>query len=118
MSCFILALSISHSDTRIAGCAAFGSLEIQKHINRALAGIRLQPVADVFVVQRQLPENLFLVGLEFCQEFLELSFVEDVTGGKRPGRVELSLSGRRNSSEDHFAEVILRALLNAHRIEN
>jgi len=43
------------------------SLEIQKHIHRALARIRLQPMADVFVVHRQLTEDLFLVGLQFCQ---------------------------------------------------
>ena len=37
---------------------------------------------DVLVVHRQLTENLFLVRLQLCQEFLELCFVEDFTGSE------------------------------------
>ncbi len=65
------------------------SLEIQKHVHRALARIGLQPMADVLVVHRQLAEDLFLAGLQLCQELLELGFVEDFAGGERPGGVKL-----------------------------
>src|SRR6266446_1646649 len=75
-------------------------------------------MADVLVVHRQLAEDLFLAGLQLCQELLELGFVEDFAGGERPGGVKLSFSSWGNSSEDHFAEVILRPLLDAHRIGN
>src|SRR6266478_337002 len=125
MSSFISVPSISQSATRIADqielhleSAHLESLEIQKHINRALARIRLQPMADIFVVQRQLAENLFLAGLQFGEELFELCFVEDITGSDRPGGAQLSFASRRNSSEDHFAEMILRAFLNTHRIGN
>ncbi len=94
------------------------SLEIKKHINRVLARIRLQPMADVFVVHRQHTEDLFLVRLQLCQEFLELHFVEDFPGSERPCIKQPPLGGGGNSSEDHFAEVELRPLLNAHRIGN
>src|SRR6266478_2162359 len=109
MSC-ISVPSISQSATRVALARHLESLKIQKHVDRALACIRLQPMTDVFIVQRQFAENLFLVSLQLCQELFELCFVEDVTGGNRPGGMQLSLGSRRNPSEDHLAEAVLGAL--------
>src|SRR5437660_12247055 len=117
MSSFIPVLSITQSAADIAPPQQ-ESLKIQKHINRIVARIRLQPMPDVLVVHRQLTENLFLVRLQLCQEFLELCFVEDFTGSERPCVLQFSLGGERNSREDHFAEVKLRPFLNAPRIGN
>src|SRR5467141_5250731 len=75
-------------------------------------------MADVFVVQRQLTEHLFLAGLQFGEKLFEFCFVEDITGSNRPGGAQFSLGSKRNSSENHFAEMILPAFLNAHRIGN
>src|SRR5260370_7396683 len=125
MSSFISVPSISQSATRIADqiephleSPYLESFESQQEMNRGLGRIRLQPMADIFVVQRQLAENLFLAGLQFGEELFELCFVEDITGSDRPGGAQLSFASRRNSSEDHFAEMILRAFLNTHRIAN
>src|SRR5260370_256489 len=125
MSSFISVPSISQSATRIADqiephleSPYLESFEIRQQINRALARIRLQPMADIFVVQGQLAENLFLAGLQFGEELFELCYVEDITGSDRTGGAQLSFASRRNSSEDHFAEMILRAFLNTHRIGN
>jgi len=86
------------------------SLEIQKHINGILARIRLKPMSNVFVVHRQLTEDLLLVRLQLCQKVLELYFVEDFTGSEGPCILQLSLGSRGNSREDHFAKVELRPL--------
>src|SRR6202521_1762579 len=75
-------------------------------------------MANVFVVHRQLTEDLLLVRLQLGQKILELYFVEDFTSSEGPCMLELSLGSRGNSREDHFAEVELRPLLNAHRIGN
>src|SRR5260370_41396488 len=110
MSSFISVPSISQSATRIADqiephleSPYLESFEIQQHINRALACIGLQPMADVVVVQGQFTENLFLAGLQFGEELFELCFVEDITGSDRPCGAQLSFGSRRNSSEDHFS---------------
>src|ERR1700719_370803 len=118
MSSFISRLSISQSAACIADSQRKKSLEIQKHINRVLVRIRLQPMPDVFVVHRQLAEDLLPVRLQLCQKILELCFVENCTGSKRPCVLQFSLGSRGNSREDDFAEVELRPLLNAHRIGN
>src|SRR5260370_15047856 len=106
MSSFISVPSISQSATRIADqiephleSPYLESFEIQQHINRALARIRLQPMADIFVVQRQLAENLFLAGLRFGAELFALCFVEDITCSDRPGAAHLSFSSTSNSTE-------------------
>src|ERR1700674_2880105 len=75
-------------------------------------------MANVFVVHRQLTEDLLLVRLQLGQKILELYFVEDFTGSEGPCILQLSLGSRGNSSEDHFAKVELRPLLDAHRIGN
>ena len=61
------------------------SLEIQEHIDRAFPRIHLQPVSDRFVVYGQFAEDLFLMGLQFCQDFLVFRFVEDIPRRDRPG---------------------------------
>src|SRR6266436_1136124 len=94
------------------------SLEIQKNIHGALACVCLQPMADVIVMHRQFAEDLLLMPLQFCQQFLELCLVENITGGDRPRGMQLSLGGRRNPSKNHFAEAILRAFLDGHGIGN
>src|SRR5437016_12588973 len=73
---------------------------------------------DVRVVHRQPTKDLLLVRLQLCQKILELYMVEDFTGSEGPCVLQFSLSGGRNSREDHFAEVKLRPFLNAHRIGN
>src|SRR5260370_29671949 len=112
MSSFISVPSISQSATRIADqiephleSPYLESFEIQQHINRALARIRLQPMADIFVVQRQLAENLFLAGLQFGEELFELCFVEDITRSDPPSGPHLSFPSRRNSREEHFSRM-------------
>src|SRR5438552_15653313 len=59
------------------------SLEIQKHVNRAVGRICLQPMADVIVMHRQFSKDLFLARLQLAEEFLELGFVEEFTGAER-----------------------------------
>src|SRR5437879_12708022 len=79
------------------------SLEIQKHIHGALGCICLQPVANVIVVHRQFAEDLLLMCLEFCQKFLELCLVENISCRDRPCAASLSIGRGGNSSEKHVA---------------
>src|SRR5260370_39648979 len=104
MSSFISVPSISQSATRIADqiephleSPYLESFEIQQHINRALARIRLQPMADIFVVQRQLAENLFLAGFAFGGGIFEFCFGAEIICNDRVRVPRLLVAQRSNS---------------------
>lgn len=90
--------------------------EIEEDVHCAFGGVGLQPVADVFVVDRQLAEDLRLMGLQFGKQVFELGFVKDGARLKRPDGIEFAFGGRGNSGENHFAEVILRTLVDGEGI--
>src|SRR6266851_7775970 len=116
---FISTASISQTAVYVAASAlGRNSLEVQENVNCRFGRIGLQPMANGFVVQRQFAENLFLVGLQFAEDFLIFCFVENVARSDRPSGVELSFGSGRKPRQHHFAKVVLRALLNAHGIRD
>src|SRR5438552_5697303 len=82
------------------------SLEIQKHVNRAVGRICLQPMADVIVMHRQFSKDLFLARLQLAEEFLELGFVEEFTGGDRPCGMQLPLGTGELFDKAKFEELL------------
>src|SRR5712672_92545 len=94
------------------------SFEIEKDVNGELAGIRLQPMADIFIVHWQLAEDLLLMGLQFDQELFELCLVENGAGREGPSGMNPAFASWRKPGKNHFATVILRAFMNGDRVGN
>src|SRR5437870_2170281 len=94
------------------------SLEVQKHVDRSGARIGFEPVANAFIVERQLAEDLFLMQLQFRQNLFVFRLVEDLTLRDGPRGMQLFFSGRREAGQHHFAEPILRAFVNGDGIRN
>src|SRR5689334_14007278 len=111
MSRFITRVSISQSwfSSQVSRCE--NSFEIEQHINGQIAGIRLQPMANVVVVYGQFAEDLFLMGLQLDQELFELCLIKYRAGREGPGGMKLAFTGGRKPGKNHFAEVILRPFM-------
>src|SRR6266446_5537619 len=118
MSFFISAVSIAQSASRVA--VAYGppkaSLEIQKYVDGALAGIRLEEVSHGFVMHRQFAEDLFTMRLKFNEKFFEFCLIKDIARSDGPSGIEFAFGRERESREDDSPEIILNTFLNAHSI--
>src|SRR5580704_285536 len=117
---FIPKQSISQSpaESVVSRTVARALFEIQKDVHGCFGGVRLQPMPDVrcVVMNGQFTKDLLLMGLQFLEEFFELGLVEDVARNNGPGGVHFAFAGKGKPGEDHFAIVILNALLNADRV--
>ena len=77
--------------------------EVEEDVHDAFGGVGAEPVADVFVVDREIAEDLGGFILEFGEIGFEFGFVEEFArlNGKR--FVDFAIRGDRNSCEDEVA---------------
>src|SRR6266850_446102 len=120
MSSFIAAASIAQSACRVAVAYASpkASLEIQKHLDGALAGIRLEEVSHGFVMYGQFAEDLSTMRLKLNEKFFEFCLVKDIARSDGPSGIEFAFGREGESREDDFPEIVLNTFLNAHCIGN
>src|SRR6267378_2275817 len=118
MSSFIAAVSIAQSASRVAVAYAppKASLEIQKYVDGALAGVRLEKVSHGFVMHGQFAEHLFTMRLKFDEKFFEFCLVKDIARSDGPSGIGFAFGREGKSGEDDFSEIVLNTFLDAHCI--
>src|SRR5712692_6264494 len=95
-----------------------GLLEVEQDVHRARIRIGAQPVAGLFVVNREFAENFSTPFFKLDEKLLEVVSVEDFSPQQVPGLAQLVFAGERDSGEDQLAHAIRRAFSDGGAIDD